>query len=251
VDWERGVSPGAEGEAAGESASNRLSRRQVLASAGGAAMVGAALASAPGAAADPRTTASAAAGAKVGNVRVGETATRLVGVIDQQGGSFVAYGFYTLIAGLNQADLFSAHTDPVSESEAFFTFHGTASLVQRAVVGDVFTLAVAGSLAHYYQRSPASSFADPGSFASGVKIATSKFALQDVLIQLSSSSGLATLEGPVTQVGARRFRFGGRTIQFGHAGLKTQLTASGLGAAKSLTPPVVRLALAGTQVVAS
>ena len=125
-------------------------------------------------------------------------------------------------------------------------FAGPARRGRRCITG-----AVAGSLAHYYQRSPASSFADPASFASGVKIATSKFALQDVLIQLSASSGLATLEGPVTQVGARRFRLGGRTIQFGHAGLKTQLTASGLGAAKSLTPPVVRLSLAGTQVVAS
>ena len=224
-----------------------VSRRQALASAGGAAIVGAAFGSAPGAAADPTERRLR----KWDSARVGETATRLVGVIDQKGGNFVAYGFYTLIAGLNEADLFSAQTDPVSESKAFFTFHGTASLVQRTVVGDVFTLAVAGSLAHYYQRSPASSFADPDSFASGMKIGTSKFALQDVLIQLSSSSGLATLEGPVTQVGSRPFRFGGRTIQFGRAGLKTQLTASGLGAATSLTPPVVRLSLSGTQVVAS
>jgi hypothetical protein len=210
-------------------------------------MVGAAFGSVQGAAADPTGTAAA----EVGHARLGETATTLVGVIDQQGGSFVAYGFYTLIAGLNQAHLFSAQSDPVSESNAFFTFHGTASLVQRAVVGDVFTLAVAGSLAHYYQSSPASSFANPDSFASGTKIGTSEFALQDVLIQLSSSSGLATLEGPVTQVGSRPFRFRGRTIQFGRAGLKTHLTANGLGAAKSLTPPVVRLSLAGTQVVAS
>jgi hypothetical protein len=223
-----------------------VSRRQALASAGGAAMVGA-FAAAPGAAADP----SATAAAEAGHERLGETATRLVGVIDQQGGNFVAYGFYTLIAGLSQEHLFSAQTDPVSESNAFFTFHGTASLVQRTVVGDVFTLAVAGSLAHYYQRSPASSFADPDSFATGVKIGTSELALQDVLIQLSSSSGLATLEGQVTQVHSRPFRFGGRTIQFGRAGLKTQLSASGLGAARSLTPPVVRLSLSGTQVVAS
>ncbi len=209
-------------------------------------MVGAAFGSVPVAAAN----ATVAAAAEVGNARLGETATRLVGVIDQKGGSFVAYGFYTLIAGLNQAHLFSAQTDPVSESKAFFTFHGTASLVQRAVVGDVFTLAVAGSLAHYYHSSPASSFADPDSFASGTKIGTSEFALQDVLIQQSPSAGLATLEGRVTQVGSRPFRFGGRTIRFGRAGLKTHLTASGLGAARSLTPPVVRLSLAGTQVVA-
>lgn len=209
-------------------------------------MVGAALGSVQGAAAEP-----AGAAAALGRARVGETATRLIGVIDQKDGAFVAYGFYTLLAGLKPAELFSAQTDPVSESKAFFTFHGTASLVQRAVVGDVFTLAVAGSLAHYYQGSPASNFANPGSFASGVKIGTSEFALQDVLVQLSPNAGLATLEGQVSQVGARPFRFGGRTIQFGRAGLKTQLTANGLGTAKSLTPPVVRLSLAGTQVIAS
>ncbi len=229
----------------GTRAGRLISRRQALASAGGAAIVGAALGSVQDAAADPTGAAAALARA-----RVGETATRLVGVIDQKDGAFVAYGFYTLIAGLKPAELFSAQTDPVSESKAFFTFHGTASLVQRAVVGDVFTLAVAGSLAHYYQGSPASNFANPDSFASGVKIGTSQFALQDVLVQLSPNAGLATLEGQVNQVGARPFRFGGRTIQFGRAGLKTQLTANGLGTAKSLTPPVVRLSLAGTQVVA-
>jgi hypothetical protein len=249
MDRDRGVFPGVEGDALSETGSRAgklVSRRQALASAGGAAMVGA-LAAAPGAAADPGATAAG----EVGHARVGETATRLVGVIDQKGGNFVAYGFYTLIAGLNPAHLFSAQTDPVSESKAFFTFHGTASLVQRTVVGDVFTLAVAGSLAHYYQHSPASDFADPASFASGVKIGTSEFAVQDVLIQLSSSSGLATLEGGVTQVGSQPFQFRGRTIHFGRAGLKTQLSASGLGAAKSLTPPLVRLSLSGTQVVAS
>ena len=86
-----------------------VSRRQALASAGGAVIVGAAFGSAPGAAADPTGTEAA-----LGSARVGETATRLVGVIDQKGGNFVAYGFYTLIAGLNEADLFSAQTDPVS-----------------------------------------------------------------------------------------------------------------------------------------
>ena len=249
MDWDRGAFPGVEDDAVGETAGQTgqlVSRRQVLAGAGGAAIVGVAFGSASDAAAEPTGTVAA-----LGKSRVGETATRLVGVIDQKDGDFVAYGFYTLIAGLSPAELFSAQTDPVSESKAFFTFHGTASLVQRTVVGDVFTLAVAGSLAHYYQSSPASSFDNPDSFASGVKIGASKFALQDVLIQLSPTSGLATLEGPVTQVSSRRFRFGGRTIQFGHAGLKTQLTANGLGSARSLTPPTVRLSLAGTQVVAS
>jgi len=230
----------------GKGTGRLVSRRQVLAGAGGAAMAGAAFGSVPGAAADPTGTAAA-----LGSGHVGETATRLVGVIDQKGGGFVAYGFYTLIAGLKQTDLFSAQTDPVSESKAFFTFHGTASLVQRAVIGDVFTLAVAGSLSHYYQRSPASSFDNPDSFASGVKIGASEFALQDVLVALSANAGLATLEGRVTQVSSRPFQSGGRTIRFGRAGLKTQLTAQGLGAARSRTPLVVRLSLAGSQTVIS
>lgn len=222
-----------------------VSRRQALTSAGGAAMVGAAFGSVPDAVADPAGTVAASGGA-----RLGETATRLVGVIDQKANKFVAYGFYTLIAGVKPGELFSAQTDPVSESKAHFTFHGTASLVQRTVVGDVFTLAVAGRLAHYYQASPASSFDTPDSFASGVKIGTSEFALQDVLVQLSVTSGLATLEGQVTQLSARSFRAGGRTLRFGRAGLKTQLTASGLGAARSLSPPTVRLSLSGAQVIA-
>ena len=184
-----------------------VSRRQALASAGGAAMVGAAFGSAPGAAA-----AKARGPVRWVTARLGETATRLVGVIDQKANSFVAYGFYTLIAGLGQAELFSAQTDPVSESQAFYTFHGTASLVQRTVVGDVFTLAVAGSLASLLSALP------------GVQLRQSELICvgsqnrhQQVRPPgrthpaVARPAGLATLEGQVTQVGARPFRVGGRT----------------------------------------
>jgi hypothetical protein len=241
---------GADEVAAGQAskqAGSRVSRRQVLATAGGAAVVGATLGPVAGAAAK---SAGGPAG-KVGNAPVGETATRLVGIIDQNQGSFVAYGFYTLIAGLSQAQLFSAPADPQTESNAFFTFHGTAALVQRAVVGNVFVLDVAGSLNHYYQESPASSFANPSSFASGVRIGTTEFALQDVLTQLSPTEGLAALEGQMTQVSSHPFRIGHKTVRFGKAGLKTQLIATGQGLESSHVPLVVQLSLAGSQVVTS
>jgi hypothetical protein len=208
-----------------------------------------------GAALGPVSSAAAKSGGggsgHVGNAKVGETATRLVGIIDQTQGSFTAYGFYTLIAGLSQSQLFSAPADPQIESNAFFTFYGTASLVQRTVVGNVFVLDVAGSLDHYYQESPASSFANPSSFASGVRIGTTEFALQDVLTQLAPAEGLAALEGQMTQVSSHPFRIGHRTFRFGKAGLKTQLIANGQGLESSHVPLVVRLSLAGSQLVTS
>jgi hypothetical protein len=238
----------ADGHESSVLSSGRLSRRQMLASVGAGAAVGAGLGSVPVAeAAD-----AASATGEVGVAPVGGTASRLVGRIDQNGGHFVGYGYYTLVAGLSQAELFSQVGNPLAESTAYFTFSGTASLVQRsALESEVFVLDVVGKLDHYYNSSPSASFADPASFARGLRVGTSEFSLQDVLNVFAPNEGIAELEGPVTQLSSKSFRHHGRLFHFGRRNLRTQLIASGRGTRSNPNPPVVSLSLAGAQLVTS
>ena len=224
-----------------------LSRRQMLAGLGGTAVVGAGLGSLPVA-----DSVAATASGQVGIAPVGRNASGLVGRIDQNGGSFLGYGFFTLISGLSQARLFSNQGNPLSESTAHFTFYGTASLVQRSVMDNrVFVIDVGGTLGYYYQVSPSASFNDPASFARGMRVATSEFKLQDVLSTIAANEGVVALEGPVRQLSSRPFRHQGRLLRLGHRNLQTQLVATGRGTRTEPTTPVVRLSIAGSQVVTS
>src|SRR3954447_26112939 len=225
----------------------QVSRRRMLAGLGGAAAAGIAAGSIqPAEAAEVE---AAKASGEVGVAPLLRSATMLVGRIDQNGGNFVAYGFLTLVAGLSDRELFSSRGDPLSESTAHFTFHATASLVQRSAIDNqVFVLDVVGRLNHYYQASPAANFGDPSSFARGKRIATSELKLQDVLTTIAPNEGIPTLEGPVRQLSAARFRHGGRQVRFGHRNLRTRLFATGRGTRTNPTKPVVRLSIAGSTV---
>jgi hypothetical protein len=225
-----------------------FSRRRMLAGLGGAAAGGIALGSV-----SPAEAAEADAARKAGEVGVARplrSATRLVGRVDQRGKSFVAYGFLTVVAGLREAELFSSRGNPLSEATAYFTFHATASLVQRSVIDDrVFVVDVVGRMRHYYQASPGSSFDHPSSFARGKKIATSSIKLQDILSTIAPNEGIPTIEGPVRQLSSARFRHGGRTRRFGHRGLRTRLFATGRATRTDPNAPVARLSIAGSTVV--
>jgi hypothetical protein len=220
-----------------------FSRRRMLA-AGGAAAAGIGLGAVP--AEVDAATGTREVGAPSGRL----SATRLVGKIDQNGGNFLAYGFLTVVDGLDQAQLFSTVGDPLSESAARFTFQATASLVQREVIDDsVFVVDVVGTLTHYYQASPASSFSDPSSFAQGQQIATSSLRLQDVLSTIATNEGIPTIEGPIRQLTARRFTLGGQRLRFGHPKLATRLFATGRATRTDPVAPVVKLSIAGSTVV--
>ena len=237
----------ADGHDGSEPLQGPFNRRQMLTGLGGVAAGIGVGAVAPAGAAEVE---AAATSGEVGVASPLRSATTLVGRIDQNGGSFVAYGFLTLVAGLRQAELFSTRGDPLSESTAHFTFHATASLVQRSVVDDrVFVCDVVGRLLHYYQPTPASSFDDPSSFARGTRVATSEFKLQDVLSTIAPNEGVPTLEGPVRQLTATRFRHGGRRLRFGRRNLPTRLFATGRATRTDPATPVVRLSIAGGTVV--
>jgi hypothetical protein len=240
------VGPTADRSDASAPGRGSFSRRQMLAGLGGAAAAGAGVGSLPVA----EATQSARASGGIGVASVGGTASRLVGRIDQNGGNFLAYGFFTLIAGLSQRELFSNPGNPVSESTAHFTFHGTASLVQRTVIDSrVFVIDVVGSLGHYYQSSPSARFSDPASFTHGIRVATSEFSLQDVLSTIAPNEGIPTIEGPMRQLSSLPFHHRGRRLHVGHTKLRSHLMATGRGTRTEPTTPVVHLSIAGDQVV--
>lgn len=241
------MSPSADGGDSSPPLHAPFSRRQMLAGLGAAA-AGAGIGSLPVADA----AGAARASGEIGVAPVGESASRLVGRIDQNGGSFLSYGFFTLIAGLSQTALFSSRGNPLSESTAHLTFHATASLVQRTVIDNrVFVIDVVGSLDHYYQKSPSATFSDPTSFTRGIRVATSEFSLQDTLSTIAPNEGIPTIEGSMRQLSSRRFRHHGRQLQVGHKNLRSQLLATGRGTRTDPTKPVVRLSIAGVQIVAS
>ena len=224
-----------------------FSRREVIAGLGGAAAASglSAISAADAAAAE-----SSSSGV-VGAPADGRTAMEFVGRIDQNGGSFVAYGFFTFLDGLRRRQLFSALGDPRSESAARFTFHATASLVQRSVIDQrVFVVDVTGTLAHYFQRTPGATFADPATFARGIRIARSSLRFQNVLSTIAPDEGVPTLEGPMVQeTEPRRFTLDGRTRRFGRKGLRTHVYATGRGTRTEATAPVVSLSIAGNAIV--
>jgi hypothetical protein len=237
-----------------QSSDGPFSRRQVLAGIGAAAAASAAAGSLPATAGATPVPPSGATGAgaagEVGVAAIGGTASRLVGRIDQNGGSFVAYGFFTQIAGLTQDELFSTRGNPLSETAAHFTFHATASLVQRSVIDNrVFVIDVVGTLDQYYQSSPGARFDNPSSFARGTRVATSELSLQDVLSTIAPNEGIPTLEGPMRQLSATRFRHHGRSLTLGRRNLRSQLLATGRGTRTEATTPVVHLSIAGDQLV--
>lgn len=226
-----------------------LSRRQVLAGLGATAAAGG-LAALPVVepAAAQRTTARAIAAPAAGR-----TAMEFAGRIDQVGGRFVAYGFFTFLDGLERRLLFSALADPRSESAARFTFYATATLAQRSVIdGRVFVLDINGTLDHYFQSSPGATFADPATFARGTRIARSSLRLQSALSTIAPNEGIPTLEGPLVQnTPAGRFTLNGRPRRFGRRGLRTHVYATGRATRTEATTPLVSLSIAGNAVVVS
>jgi hypothetical protein len=224
-----------------------FSRRQVIAGLGAAA-------AASGLSALPATDAAAQGTTRsraVGAPATGRTAMEFVGRIDQNGVNFVAYGFFTFLDGLERKHLFTTLSDPRSESAARFTFHATASLVQRSIIDErVFVVDVNGTLNHYFQNTPGATFADPATFARGTRIARSSLRFQNALSTIAANEGIPTLEGPMVQeTKSGRFPLAGKNRRFGHKGLRTHVYATGRGTRTEATAPLVSLSIAGNAIV--
>jgi hypothetical protein len=205
--------------------------------------------------------AAAAGPVEVGAAIGGVNAVEFVGRVDQNGGSFVSYGYLTHISGLTDTLLFSGTLPFVNETNAHFTFYTTATLTSRYVItgafpaispsltSSVFVIDAIGQTVYYYTSTPGGTFADPTSFAAGIPIVTATVRSQNVLNVQSPGKGLGTNFSEFTQAGVSPFTLDGITYQLGQVGLMERLFSTGEGINTDPLTPKSFTVLSGNAIV--
>jgi len=173
---------------------------------------------------------------KVGMDIGGKNAYETVGRIDQNGGSFIGYGYLNHVSSLADNIAFS---DPINHSEttAYFTYFVTSTLTSHSVITSVFIIDSVGYLRIFYNPTHTASFTNPASFAAGTLIAKSKVRGQDILNVQSPNKGVATGFTEDEQILATPFTINTQDYQFGEVGLLERGFYTGEGTrTDSVTP---------------
>ncbi len=191
--------------------------------------------------------AAAESSSVVGTAAQGVSAMEFIGVIQQNGPEFLAVGYLTYVNGLNPADLYTDPNAP-GASTARFTFSSSAILESHAQVGAVTQLSAVGTQAIYFNQSGGATFADPSSFASGIKIATSDIRLSNILVVIAPNQGVSSATADVKQQTANQFVLNGKRLQYGHPQLIQRETLSGGATRSQAVPPVSIIEFAGSGV---
>lgn len=118
--------------------------------------------------------------------------------MDQTDLTLKSYGYLSHVAGLNDADLFTAAFPAWNESSARFTFVTNTTLSSRFVLPGVFSIAGSGDTTYYFTNTPTGSFSDPTTFATGTVIATSSGRYGDVNTVFAPGMGAISGPGQVT-----------------------------------------------------
>src|SRR5436190_6156254 len=213
-----------------------VTRRAILAGAGGLAAVGAVPASA-----------EAAARRTVGEPRDATAAAEVIGRLDQVGDAITGYGYLTRVHGLSQASLFRGPQR--TEATARFTFASRVQVNARFILGSLISVDGVGSLTFFLDSSGAD-FAKPSTFSDGTAIATFAAHFHNVLTVIAPGQGISTIEGELKQRRARTFSFGGRRTRFGHTGLGLNLAVGGPSTRTAPSPPTAFFDVAGDLTVA-
>jgi hypothetical protein len=226
---------------------DRISRRELLAKAGKGAAVGVAASAAAGLVeiGNPGVASAAAAG-EVGAVGGGRNAYEYVGEVDQDGDSLRYYGYYTVVAGLGLAHLYSG--SPHGEHTARLTYFGTAQLVARAARNKVFIIDAVGTIRTFFSPNGGADFTDPATFHAGTLVAADDVKFHDVLSSYATGLGIPNVTAFLERTRASAFVVDGRSVRFGHRGMLARSTASGLGQ-KLTEKPTGHLTLAGQAVI--
>jgi hypothetical protein len=179
---------------------------------------------------------TAATTVDVGMPQPGQNSMEFVGIVDQDGLNFTYYGYVTYLAGASNSLLF---TGPFTQTEdtARFTFHGTATMTERAIISNVFNLNAAGTITFYYDESPGADFDNPASFIRGTAIATSTTRFHNVLSVIAPNTGVATGMAELTQTATEPFEVSGQTYYLGRTGMQQRFTYSGSGVRLEPTTP--------------
>jgi hypothetical protein len=209
----------------------RITRRGVLAGAGGLAAAGVVA---------PR--AAAAATRRLGEPHHGRAAAEVVGQLAQDGDGLTGYGYLTHVAGVADGDLFTG--TPHGEGTARITFFATAAVGERFPRGVLVSVLGTGTLDLHLDDGGAD-FANPASFAHGRRIARFAARFQHIATVFAPNQAISHIEGELTQRGARAFTLAGERSHLGHRGLRLHLTASGQGMRTQPTPPRAVFDVAG------
>lgn len=199
-----------------------------------------------------RADTSAGPGTAVGTGSRHENVLEFTGQINQVGGEFEFYGYFTFIRGLTPDELFSNPAE-ASEATARFTFRGAAQLVSHSAHSNVFNIAAIGSLNVYRRGSPGASFDSPSSFVQGQRIASFQGRFQDVIAAFdpdpsAGDTGIADGVGDLTQTLAETFKVGKRNETLGAVGERYRFSWSGWGTIADPGPPISVVEVAGQAV---
>jgi hypothetical protein len=189
-------------------------------------------------------TSSAATSAEIGVAPTGQNSVEYVGIVDQNGANFTAYGYLTYIAGITDTLLFS---DPLSrtESTARFTFYGTATMTARSVVNNAFNLNADGQLTFYYDEDQGADFGDPTSFMRGAAVADAAARFQNVLMVTAPNTGIANGVAELHQTAATSFVLAGQSYQLGRNSLDHRFEFDGFGTRLEPVAPRALIVIAG------
>ena len=219
--------------------SGEVTRRALLAGAGGIAAGGALAETAAAQGGGPRV---------LGVPRGGRNAVEVIGALAQDGDDLTGHGYLTRIAGLSDALLF-AGTER-GASTARFTFSSSVRVVSLVVQGSVFSATGVGTIDFYLDRDGGGDFANPATFADGTRIARYDARFQNVLTVIAPDRAVIALEGELEQRQARQFSLGGRRHRLGRRRLRQRLSANGLGTRTDATVPRASFDVAGRIVLA-
>ena len=208
-----------------------VTRRTVLAGAGGLAAAGA-----------TPSAAQAALLHRIGEPSDGTAAAEVIGRLDQVGDAITGYGYLTRIHGLPEAALFRGSQR--TEASARFTFASTVNVTARFILGALVSVDGTGSVT-FYLDSGGGDFSHPHTFSDGTAIAKFAGHFHNVLTVIAPNQGISTIEGELQQRSARTFSLDGRRARFGHRGLRLHLSVIGPSARTAPSPPSAFFDVAG------
>lgn len=229
----------------GERTAGELTRRGLIAGAGGAVAGGLLVIGVPSAVGAPRRK-------RVGSGRTDRHSVGFLGQINQEGPTLTVFGYLTRVQGLSTSALYTVppavnSTNPRASdpSPARFTFFGQARIDSMSRRTEVLAATARGSVQIFAQPGGGANFNDPKSFSDGRVIASYRGQFLNDLLVDGENRGSFVMTGDLTQSRAPGFTFGGRRLRFGGKGLPWTLNAAGRGVRTEPTIPRATISVSG------
>jgi N-acyl-L-homoserine lactone synthetase len=172
--------------------------------------------------------------------------------VDQVGRALTAHGTLTRVAGLGPAALFTrppgvSSNDPAAAdpSSARLTIVTRSTLAAISVMGSSITGHGTGTAEIHLLPGGGARLDDPASFGRGTAVAAFRLTFQHNLALDNPNRAAASFTADLTQRSARAFTLGGRRVQIGRPGLPWSMRATGRGERLEPTTPVSKIFVSG------